>query len=708
MREGSIEAAFSWTPNAAPSEKLTAVSIFDSHCAPVYLRDKTDVAFRPFGLDVFDKLSAVCAQVRAALEKERTMLASGGTALPVLPEGTTARKITDTLTSLTSADHVRAVATFSDEEEQRLFELKNLRRDFEADDPRKRGRDLTLRAERLEYLALHLENCYVRLSDTALATLSALRMAAHDAHARLAEERASVATPDLLLGTGGPEWKAHWAAAEKYAAVAYPGRGFPHTRDGARCLLCQQPLGPEAADRMVRLSAFVLSRAQRAADDAEFHFQEASQKVDAEAAPSSLTVAREDLEQEDAAAAALVEASLTTASQIRNATIEWLKHGGDIPAGMEKPSTEILHRIAAGLRSRAKQLQASPAGMSAQMQEELKELEARQKLRDNLAVVLDAIERKKRMAAYGAALEDVTTNAITKKSTELTKELVTDTLRHRFAAELQRIGFTHLDVELQASGGSKGALFHKLVFTHAPSVPVSDVLSEGEARALSVAAFMTELSTASVASAIVFDDPVSSLDHVWRERIARRLAAEAEVRQTVVFTHDVLFLHFLTNEAEKQGVEILHQCIRREAQAGICAPDLPWTAMRIKERIGVLKARLQRLEKTYQNEPDRYESEARETYGFLREAWEQAVGEVLLNDVIGRYRPSIETNRALKLHDISKDDCEALEEGMSKCSRWIRGHDSPPADGTPVPHPSEVADDIARLEVWVTSIRKRR
>jgi hypothetical protein len=81
---------------------------------------------------------------------------------------------------------------------------------------------------------------------------------------------------------------------------------------------------------------------------------------------------------------------------------------------------------------------------------------------------------------------------------------------------------------------------------------------------------------------------------------------------------------------------------------------------------------------------------------------------VLLNDVIGRYRHSIETNRALKLHDISQVDCDALDDGMTKCSRWIRGHDTPPGDATPIPDPKEIAADIAKLDAWVASIRRRR
>ncbi len=43
--------------------------------------------------------------------------------------------------------------------------------------------------------------------------------------------------------------------------------------------------------------------------------------------------------------------------------------------------------------------------------------------------------------------------------------------------------------------------------------PVGKVLSEGEHRCVALAAFLAELSTIDAQSAIVFDDPVSSLDH---------------------------------------------------------------------------------------------------------------------------------------------------------------------------------------------------
>lgn len=48
---------------------------------------------------------------------------------------------------------------------------------------------------------------------------------------------------------------------------------------------------------------------------------------------------------------------------------------------------------------------------------------------------------------------------------------------------------------------------------------------------LSLAAFFAELSTADDPSAILFDDPVSSLDHKWRRALAQRLVEPHGARQ---------------------------------------------------------------------------------------------------------------------------------------------------------------------------------
>ncbi len=100
--------------------------------------------------------------------------------------------------------------------------------------------------------------------------------------------------------------------------------------------------------------------------------------------------------------------------------------------------------------------------------------------------------------------------------------------------------FRHVEVELQEAGGERGALYHKIILTRTPGIDVPKVVSEGEARCLSIAVFFAELSTTEDLSAILFDDPVSSLDHKWRSNVAKRFVEEAQSRQVIVFTHDIV------------------------------------------------------------------------------------------------------------------------------------------------------------------------
>jgi hypothetical protein len=60
---------------AGDDDFIARVSVFDTQSASVYLTEKTDVAFRPFGLDLFDKLVQTCKAIRVRLEAEQRTLA---------------------------------------------------------------------------------------------------------------------------------------------------------------------------------------------------------------------------------------------------------------------------------------------------------------------------------------------------------------------------------------------------------------------------------------------------------------------------------------------------------------------------------------------------------------------------------------------------------------------------------------------------------
>ena len=80
---------------------------------------------------------------------------------------------------------------------------------------------------------------------------------------------------------------------------------------------------------------------------------------------------------------------------------------------------------------------------------EVQELQARKLLAAHETAVLNEIERKKRLAAYGLCVDETRTQAITAKSTAVTKVAVSQKLKQSFQEELGHLGFRHMDVELR-------------------------------------------------------------------------------------------------------------------------------------------------------------------------------------------------------------------------------------------------------------------
>ena len=151
-------------------EFISRVSVFDAHCAGVYLTEKTDVAFRPFGLDLFDMLVRACKGVREQLEKEQRLLASNGlaTVQAQIPDGTAVAKLLANVTSLTKPQAVRGLSRLSVEEESRVVLLDQSLLDLQANDPEKLIRQLTLRAARIQALARHIKDLEEVLSEGAV------------------------------------------------------------------------------------------------------------------------------------------------------------------------------------------------------------------------------------------------------------------------------------------------------------------------------------------------------------------------------------------------------------------------------------------------------------------------------------------------------------------------------------------------------------
>ena len=91
------------------------------------------------------------------------------------------------------------------------------------------------------------------------------------------------------------------------------------------------------------------------------------------------------------------------------------------------------------------------------MTAEAQELRARKLLAPHQQMVLDDIERRKKIAAYGLCIDDTKTQAITAKSTAVTKTAVSQKLKKSFQDELVNLSFRHVEVELKELAAQKAS-----------------------------------------------------------------------------------------------------------------------------------------------------------------------------------------------------------------------------------------------------------
>lgn len=665
-----------WADGSVPPDELSAVSVFDTDCASVYVEDKSPVAYRPFGLDLLAGLASACDRVKAALQAQITALQSQRHSSVGYSLDGAVYRLLSTLSPRTTRAEIEAVSVLSAAERERLQTLQLEIAEIDLDGPRKRAAELRNKASRVKSIRTEVAEINERVS----APFAASLQAAHNAHAT-AEEAARLASAlrfqdQPLPHVGSSAWRSLWEAARVYStSEAYKDKPFPYTSAGAVCVLCQQSLEPEAAERFENFERFVQDRSQQELAAAVRDLSSLRSQLLSATTSLRSEVLLDDLGPPGAEHRAAVDTFLSAATARKQSLEKALESGAwqsvTDCAPTPVPLLEALLLELEGAAAEAER--SSDPGQRTQLQAELVQLQERDRLGREVDSVLAEIERLSVIRALEKCMADTETSAITKKSTQLTKAHVSDALCKTFEDELQALGLRHLSVVMDPTGGSKGTLYHKVEIRRADGSAVSGVnrvLSEGEQRCIALAAFLAELTTQEGGSTIILDDPVSSLDHERREAIARRLVAESEKRPVVVFTHDLVFLLALDRLAKKAAVAFAGRHLRRSTNAvGAVIGDLPWYGLSVSKRLGVLKERHQRVARFYKDGlVDEYTEGAWVLYGLLRESWERAVEEVLLNEVVLRYGREIQTKRLEKALDITAADYAALEAGMDRCS----------------------------------------
>ncbi|GAB6405565.1 AAA family ATPase [Pseudomonas sp. MHK4] len=688
-----------WTQGEPSNSDLSMISVYDAACAMDYVEEEGTPVFLPYGLGQMNRLVLAQRELHRIITVERDAVAlNAGLFDPVRGETEVGALIKE-LGVATDVEVMRTLGTLSAEDETRLQQLAQTLQDM---NPEPKAQALDRQSERLEVGAQHAVSAYALVSDEALQTLRRLHDENIDAEAAYQAAQKNLREVDeaTLPGTGNGLWKLLFEAAERFSTTdAYPRHPFPHTEDGAKCVLCQTVLAPDAQQRMRDFSTFVNEHAAANATAAANALRAALTvlnsasftPLDAPSLAELIAIAPD----EHAHLVAVCEAWQLRRAWLKTAveTNDWTPAAPDFPDG---DRLEIrLRRLIEANKLAAKTLRESDDPENrARLQEELKQLRARQAFVLLLPQAEQYVQNSIVRQNLDKCLAALSPTGVSTKMTNLARLYVTSALAEAMTAELQLLGYRR-DIEPELAGRTSAGTTKVTLKIKGSNLDAHHLLSEGEQRAIALALFLAEIRSLPHHSAVIFDDPSTSLDHRYRRKMAERLALLAEERQVIVLTHDAVFLTELNTAQRKSGVEASYKSVRWDNAPGQIVDGLTWETMNCKMRLEDIAEVAQEIQKTmgtYMND-DSAQAVTR-AYGKLRGTIERAVREEFMNNTVQPFSDvvSVESFGAVIGH--TQAEWETLIDIYDRSCEAIEAHDTPAARQLPIPPPEQLLRDV--------------
>ena len=715
VRIGDADVLVAWPESSRP--ELQRMLFYDAACGGAYIASESDFPYRPSALFVMDGLIEACVAVRARIDAKLAENGTSANQLPAVPEQAQESDAGRLLVSLSGRSSVESFDTLIarfDAVKETIEDLKSQEARLRSADTTKIRQQLTRQSEKFVALRTHLESL-----DAAMGSAGLVRLQEHQAAVTTLEEAATLLARSFesepLPGVGSSPWKELWEAAQRFSKQhAYPDQEFPFLSDECRCVLCQQSLEMPARDRLVRFDEFVRNDTQIRLQDAKRTYeQEVAVLRGLTVSPDVVATNLKDLEDANGDVVAAVRVTLSNYDAASKQLREALSNQQAVPQiGIDQgPVIARLTEASAAASAAAMEL-GNPEGIQKQLAALIArrtDLELLEQIKKSRPAIVKEIARLKEREALEAAKSAAATTGITKKILELSEESITEVVRDSFTRETERLRLER--VTIARTRADKGALLHqpKLVGAR-QQVTLPRVFSEGERTALGLAAFFTEAHLDGSKSALILDDPVTSLDHIRRGLVATRLAALAQSRQVILFTHDVAFVADLKREASAKGVSIAERSVTRsradERKPGACTTKHPWKAKDVSARLEELRQELGRLRKEASTwDEKQYDDAVAVWAGNLSETWERIFSQEIVAPVLAEGGLEVRPMMVKVLARFSDEDHRQFEGSYGRTSQWVKRHDKSVAVNYVAPDIDKLDEELRLVENWFKRIK---
>lgn len=701
-REDGVEKSKRWEGEAI--EDLTGVEVYDTACGLVYVNEENEVACEPWLLRFFTLLTEATSTIAERIRAEKENLVSSKPAIPNAFEATAAGKWYTGLDASVTPAEIPKATNWTELQETSLGDLRN--RQLEAD-PQRKARELRRRLSIAIELLSDLKVIFSQLSDDTAQSLIEKRADAKAKRQAADQDAQAVFSEAPLGGVGSESWRLLWEAARTYSeSEGYKDSVFPVVTDGARCVLWQQVLSNDGTARFRSFEEFVKGELQRLANEAEAESRQFEESLPLvlglEAIEMKLDGAGLSDDQERRRLTDFVQALETRRQSIVDASVS-----DDLRT---LPLRSELVSLAQWIRQVARSARAYERDAADESRTELltetRELEGQKWVNEQKRAIETEVDRLLTVANLDEAIELTATTALSRRKSQLTDELVTNAYVERFRHELDRLGAGQMRVALKKTRTRVGHAYYQIQLSATQTeADTMDVLSEGEFRVVSLAGFLADTEGRDAKTPFVFDDPISSLDHVYEEKTARRLVEVAKSRQVIVFTHRLSLVGFLTKYAEKASASVNLVSLSQHHIGQVT--DLPINLKRTHKAVNeLLDHRLPAVRKAFGATDSEYTSAARSLCSEIRILVERVVEDDLFNGIVKRFSPEVNTKGKISaVAGITASDCATIDDFMTKYSRYE--HSQPDEAPIPLPEPDEIQTDLETVKKLIGDLRAR-
>lgn len=570
--------------------------------------------------------------------------------------------------------------------------LDNIKTVLSNTNPKLEMGQIEIQIQHLNSIAINMRKWYDSLSDCKRGELIKQKHKCQDL--KLAIKQAEKGFENNCLdGTGNEAWKILWNSAKNYSNEhAYSDNQFPYLGEGACCPLCQQPLLDNAKKLFMSFQNYLTSEIESNLFDADF----ALKKMIPEDIPEWIIIHSHMIE-------ANVSKSIIDGIYIfytrLNDRLNEMKDKDNVEA---KTSLLPLIYFEAFIKNKIFSLESTKENLSQSMnhretmEKQEKDLGARDWFFENISVYSNKIK----IITLEKFKTKTDTTSLSRFKTNMSNILITDRFADQFKKELKSIGATRIKVELKSFTIS-GITGHKIVLRGANSdVPFNNILSEGERRAVSFAAFVSETIINSKDSPLIFDDPTNSMDSEYEEKIVKRLIELSFDRQVIIFTHRIPMATMLFTLKERQSVK----CIRLLSEpVGAVSSDKSFIIDNVSKNLNMLISEAKNIKNCT---PDIVEKSKLVLVTKMRKLIEQLIEDVLFDKIIKRFRRDVHSGRLRRIAAIEEYDILFVDKLMSKYSTYVHPQpsDTPETDS----FKDDIIEDLNEIRKFVDNCNRKK